>query len=43
MPETTQYPEAFRPNGWLIKEMHRQFREQPETVGESWRDFLMRF
>ena len=40
MPEPKQYPEAFGPNAWLIEEMYRQFREQPETVGESWRDFF---
>jgi 2-oxoglutarate dehydrogenase E1 component len=40
MPEPKQYPEAFGPNAWLIEEMYRQFREQPETVTESWRDFF---
>ena len=40
MPETKQYPETFGPNAWLIEEMYRQFREQPETVAESWRDFF---
>ncbi|MDZ7364200.1 MAG: multifunctional oxoglutarate decarboxylase/oxoglutarate dehydrogenase thiamine pyrophosphate-binding subunit/dihydrolipoyllysine-residue succinyltransferase subunit [candidate division KSB1 bacterium] len=42
MPDTLakQYPEAFGPNAWLIEEMYRQFREQPETVTESWRDFF---
>jgi 2-oxoglutarate dehydrogenase E1 component len=37
---TKQYPEAFGLNAWLIEEMYRQFREQPETVTESWRDFF---
>ena len=40
MPETKQYPEAFGPNAWLIEEMYRQFRERPESVTESWRDFF---
>jgi 2-oxoglutarate dehydrogenase complex dehydrogenase (E1) component-like enzyme len=40
MPEIKQYPEAFGPNAWLIEEMYRQFREQPDTVTESWRDFF---
>ena len=40
MPEPKQYPEAFGPNTWLIEEMYRQFREQPQTLTESWRDFF---
>ena len=40
MPEPKQYPEAFGPNAWLIEEMYRQFREQPQTLTESGRDFL---
>jgi len=40
MPEPKQYPEAFGPNAWLIEEMYRQFREQPQTLTESWRDFF---
>jgi 2-oxoglutarate dehydrogenase E1 component len=40
MPEPKQYPEAFGPNAWLIEEMYRQFREQPQTITESWRDFF---
>jgi len=40
MPEPKQYPEAFGPNTWLIEEMYRQFREQPQNLTESWRDFF---
>ena len=40
MPEPKQYPEAFGPNAWLIEEMYRQFREQPQSLTESWRDFF---
>ncbi len=31
---------AFGPNSWLIDEMYRQFQANPDSVGESWRDFF---
>jgi len=30
----------FGPNVWLIDEMYRQFKESPEQVADSWRDFF---
>ncbi|MFN8177202.1 MAG: multifunctional oxoglutarate decarboxylase/oxoglutarate dehydrogenase thiamine pyrophosphate-binding subunit/dihydrolipoyllysine-residue succinyltransferase subunit [bacterium] len=32
----------FGPNAWLIEEKYRQFREFPESVGDSWRGFFDR-
>ncbi len=34
---------ALGPNMWLIDEMYRRFREDPEEVGEAWRDFFADF
>ena len=31
---------AFGPNSWLVEEMYRQYEENPQSVGESWRDFF---
>lgn len=28
------------PNDWLIEEMYRQWLDDPESVGEDWREFL---
>src|SRR5215813_1573177 len=36
-------PSALGPNMWLIDEMYRRFREDPEEVGEAWRDFFADF
>src|SRR6266700_3261962 len=30
----------FGPNEWLIDEMYRRFRDDPESVSEAWREFL---
>jgi 2-oxoglutarate dehydrogenase E1 component len=30
----------FGPNVWLIDEMYRQYKESPESVADSWRDFF---
>ena len=32
--------EAFGPNIWLVDEMYRQYEEDPDAVGESWREFF---
>ncbi|MDZ7343436.1 MAG: 2-oxo acid dehydrogenase subunit E2, partial [candidate division KSB1 bacterium] len=40
MSSKREFPGAFGPNVWLIDEMYRQFREHPESVSESWRDFF---
>jgi len=30
----------FGPNTWLIEEMYRQYLDDPDSVGETWRDFF---
>ncbi|MGH7493182.1 MAG: multifunctional oxoglutarate decarboxylase/oxoglutarate dehydrogenase thiamine pyrophosphate-binding subunit/dihydrolipoyllysine-residue succinyltransferase subunit [bacterium] len=40
MSETVETPKAFGPNAWLIEEMFRQYRENPGSLSESWRDFF---
>ena len=32
--------EIFGPNIWLVDEMYRQYQENPQAVGESWREFF---
>jgi 2-oxoglutarate decarboxylase len=31
---------GFGANSWLVEEMYEQYRTDPESVGESWRDFF---
>jgi 2-oxoglutarate decarboxylase len=31
---------AFGANSWLVEEMYEQYRADPDSVGESWRDFF---
>jgi 2-oxoglutarate decarboxylase len=31
---------AFGANSWLVEEMYEQYRDDPASVGESWRDFF---
>jgi 2-oxoglutarate dehydrogenase E1 component len=31
---------TFGPNVWLIDEMYREFREHPERLSETWREFF---
>ncbi len=31
---------VYGPNTWLIDEMYRQYRQDPASVGEHWRDFF---
>jgi 2-oxoglutarate decarboxylase len=31
---------AFGPNAWLVDEMYEQYRKDPASVSESWRDFF---
>lgn len=31
---------AFGPNRWLVDEMYRRYREDPEAVSEAWREFF---
>ncbi|MEA2435252.1 MAG: multifunctional 2-oxoglutarate metabolism enzyme [Actinomycetota bacterium] len=32
--------ERFGPNQWLVDEMYRRYLENPQAVGETWRDFF---
>jgi 2-oxoglutarate decarboxylase len=32
--------EEFGPNIWLVDEMYRRYLENPQAVGESWREFF---
>src|SRR6476620_636803 len=32
--------EALGPNAWLVDEMYEQFRNDPSSVSESWREFF---
>src|SRR5207237_10807471 len=34
---------ALGPNMWLIDEMYRQYRENPGSVDEKWREFFEDF
>src|SRR5580765_3812511 len=36
-------PSALGPNMWLIDEMYRRFREDPDSVGPAWKDFFEGF
>ncbi len=40
MSDESRSPESFGPNVWLIDEMFREFKEHPESVSESWREFF---
>src|SRR5579875_524775 len=40
MPDEPQPPELFGPNAWLVDEMYEQYRADPSSVSESWRDFF---
>src|SRR3954470_20066741 len=31
---------TFGPNAWVVDEMYDQYRADPSTVSESWRDFF---
>jgi len=31
---------AFGPNAWLVDEMHERYLTDPQSVGESWREFF---
>jgi 2-oxoglutarate dehydrogenase E1 component len=35
-----QNTEALGPNAWLVDEMYEQYRADPSSVSESWRDFF---
>jgi 2-oxoglutarate decarboxylase len=33
-------PTTFGPNDWLVEDMYEQYRADPSSVSESWRDFF---
>jgi 2-oxoglutarate dehydrogenase E1 component len=36
-------PIAFGTNSWLVEEMYEQFRRDPASVGDAWREFFSDF
>jgi 2-oxoglutarate decarboxylase len=40
MAPTTREPASFGPNAWLVDEMYEQYRQDPASVSESWREFF---
>src|SRR4051795_2596841 len=36
----TDQDTTFGPNAWLVDEMYDQYRADPSSVSESWRDFF---
>ena len=36
-------PEEFGANSWLVEEMYERFRDDPNSVGENWREFFSDF
>ena len=40
MPEDRRPAASFGANDWLVDEMYEQYRENPESVSESWREFF---
>ncbi|HAP76473.1 MAG TPA: hypothetical protein DCR14_10355, partial [Acidimicrobiaceae bacterium] len=35
-----QRPAGFGANSWLVEEMYEQFRNDPDSVGDTWREFF---
>jgi multifunctional 2-oxoglutarate metabolism enzyme len=31
---------AFGPNAWLVDDMYEEYRSDPSSVSESWREFF---
>ncbi|MFP5376165.1 MAG: multifunctional oxoglutarate decarboxylase/oxoglutarate dehydrogenase thiamine pyrophosphate-binding subunit/dihydrolipoyllysine-residue succinyltransferase subunit [Acidimicrobiia bacterium] len=40
MPEDPRPTSSFGPNDWLVDEMYERYRDDPESVSESWREFF---
>ncbi|MGI8686792.1 MAG: multifunctional oxoglutarate decarboxylase/oxoglutarate dehydrogenase thiamine pyrophosphate-binding subunit/dihydrolipoyllysine-residue succinyltransferase subunit [Acidimicrobiales bacterium] len=40
MPEDRRPTASFGANEWLVDEIYEQYRENPESVSESWREFF---
>ena len=40
MPDDQRSTSSFGPNDWLVDEMYERYRDDPESVSESWREFF---
>ena len=40
---TSSDPSSFGANSWLVEEMYEQYRLDPDSVGETWREFFSDF
>ena len=40
MSEQTEGAVTFGPNAWLVDDMYEQYRQDPASVSESWREFF---
>jgi 2-oxoglutarate dehydrogenase E1 component len=40
MTDIAQRPQDFGANSWLVEEMYEQFRTDPNSVSEAWREFF---
>ncbi|MBO0731459.1 MAG: hypothetical protein J2P57_19535, partial [Acidimicrobiaceae bacterium] len=46
MPDDAQSPDQpnssdqLGPNAWLVDDMYEQYRQDPSSVSESWREFF---
>jgi 2-oxoglutarate decarboxylase len=40
MSEENEKSTGYGPNVWLIDEMYREYKEHPESLSESWREFF---
>jgi 2-oxoglutarate dehydrogenase E1 component len=40
MPSTDPQGPAFGANSWLVEEMYEQYRDDPDSVNEAWKEFF---
>src|SRR5260370_31161480 len=40
MPEEPEAAASFGANAWLVDEMYEQYRQDPNSVSESWQEFF---
>jgi 2-oxoglutarate decarboxylase len=43
MTDTQRNADNFGANAWLVDDMYEQYREDPQSVSESWRDFFQNY
>jgi 2-oxoglutarate decarboxylase len=43
MSEMSPGESSFGPNAWLVDDMYEQYRQDPESVSESWREFFLNY